>query len=188
MSEIILTGRKTQIKKKSLVSICVAQQAVFSLTRATSWENLFMPYVNNKGADQPAHPHSLISTFIVCCPDSIIPLLAVVEISRLWLVSSAEKTSSSCNRSQTRKTGFLMTWLNSNGTTLKACFLMTSYFVLQTWRKPTISWTSAATCSTRSAQIHIPRTWVPVATIPQSQHHPGRRLSSLTRTVHKTAE
>ena len=22
---------------------------------ATSWENLFMPYVNNKGADQPAH-------------------------------------------------------------------------------------------------------------------------------------
>ena len=28
---------------------------------ATSWENLFMPYVNNKGADQPAHPCSLIS-------------------------------------------------------------------------------------------------------------------------------
>ena len=24
---------------------------------AMSWENLFMPYANNKGADQPAHPH-----------------------------------------------------------------------------------------------------------------------------------
>ena len=23
---------------------------------ATSWENLFSPYANNKGADQPAHP------------------------------------------------------------------------------------------------------------------------------------
>ena len=33
---------------------------------ATSWENLFMPYMNNKGADQPAHPCSLISTFVVC--------------------------------------------------------------------------------------------------------------------------
>ena len=42
---------------------------------AMSWENLFMPYANNKGADQPVHPHSLISTFIVCCLDSRIPLL-----------------------------------------------------------------------------------------------------------------
>ena len=24
----------------------------------------FMPYANNKGADQPAHPRSLISTFV----------------------------------------------------------------------------------------------------------------------------
>ena len=31
---------------------------------AMSWENLFMPYANNKGADQPAHPHSLISAFV----------------------------------------------------------------------------------------------------------------------------
>ena len=34
---------------------------------ATSGENLFMPYANNKGADQPAHPLSRISTFIVRC-------------------------------------------------------------------------------------------------------------------------
>ena len=29
-----------------------------------------MLYVNNKGADQPAHPHSLISTFVVRCLDT----------------------------------------------------------------------------------------------------------------------
>ena len=34
---------------------------------ATLWENLFIPYVNNKGADQPAHSRSLISAFVVCC-------------------------------------------------------------------------------------------------------------------------
>ena len=49
---------------------------------ATSWENLFMPYANNKGADQPAHPRSLISAFVVRCLDSIIPLLVKAEISR----------------------------------------------------------------------------------------------------------
>ena len=31
-----------------------------------------MSYSNNKGADQPAHPRSLISTFVVRCLDSII--------------------------------------------------------------------------------------------------------------------
>ena len=33
-----------------------------------------MSYANNKGADQPAHPRSLISTFVVRCLDSIISL------------------------------------------------------------------------------------------------------------------
>ena len=36
---------------------------------ATSWENLFLPYANNKGADQPVHVHSLISAFVVPCLD-----------------------------------------------------------------------------------------------------------------------
>ena len=42
-----------------------------------------MSYANNKGADQPAHPRSLISTFVVCCLDSIISLDYIAEISRL---------------------------------------------------------------------------------------------------------
>ena len=50
---------------------------------ATSWENLIMAYVNNKGTDQPAHLRSLISTFVVRFLDSIIPLLSISEISQL---------------------------------------------------------------------------------------------------------
>ena len=42
-----------------------------------------MSYVNNKGADQPAHPRSLISAIVVCCLDSIISLHSVGEILRL---------------------------------------------------------------------------------------------------------
>ena len=41
-----------------------------------------MPYANNKGADQPAHPRSLISTFIVRCLDSMICILAISKVSR----------------------------------------------------------------------------------------------------------
>ena len=48
-----------------------------------------MPYVNNKGADQPAHPRSLISAFIVRCLDSIISLDPISEISRIELASVA---------------------------------------------------------------------------------------------------
>ena len=32
---------------------------------AMSWETLFMPYANNKGADQPVHPRSLIIAFVL---------------------------------------------------------------------------------------------------------------------------
>ena len=50
-----------------------------------------MSYANNKGADQPAHPRSLISIFVVCCLDSIISLDCIAEISRLLLASVAEQ-------------------------------------------------------------------------------------------------
>ena len=49
---------------------------------ATSWENLLIPYVNNKD-DQPAHPRSLISAFVVPCLDSTIPVRAISKVSRL---------------------------------------------------------------------------------------------------------
>ena len=49
--------------------------------------------------------------FVVCCLDSLIPLLAIAEISRLQLASAAEQATLSLNWSQTPKTGFLVTWL-----------------------------------------------------------------------------
>ena len=41
-----------------------------------------MPYANNKGAYQPAHPRSLISTFVVRCLDSMICILAISKVLR----------------------------------------------------------------------------------------------------------
>ena len=41
-----------------------------------------MPYANNKGADQPAHPRSLISAFVVRCLDSMICVLCSIQSSR----------------------------------------------------------------------------------------------------------
>ena len=46
-------------------------------------------YANNKGADQLAHPRSLISAFVVRCLNSIISLDSIAEISRLYLASVA---------------------------------------------------------------------------------------------------
>ena len=44
---------------------------------------LVLPYANNKGSDQPAHPRSLISAFDVRFLDSRIPTLAEFKLSRL---------------------------------------------------------------------------------------------------------
>ena len=74
---------------------------------AKSWENLFLPYVNDK-AQISLRIHLLISAFVVRCLDSVIPLLAIAEFSRPQLVSSAEQVGLSLSWSQTPKTGFLM--------------------------------------------------------------------------------
>ena len=63
--------------------IQVRQIQCIAYNWASSWENLFLPYAN-KGTDQPAHPRNQsISAFVICCLDSIIPLLAISKISRL---------------------------------------------------------------------------------------------------------
>ena len=61
---------------------------------ATSWGNLILPYANNKGADQPAHPRSLIIIFVVRCLDSIISLVSVSEnwsLFESFLVANPEE-------------------------------------------------------------------------------------------------
>ena len=52
---------------------------------ASSRENLFLPYANDKGADQPAHLHSVIGAFVVHCLACIIPIL---PISKIWRLAS----------------------------------------------------------------------------------------------------
>ena len=46
-----------------------------------------MPYADNKGADQIAHQHSLISAFVVHCS------LAISNVSRLYSASVSKQTS-----------------------------------------------------------------------------------------------
>ena len=70
--------------------------------------------MNNKGADQPTHPPSLISTFVVRCLDGTIPLVSITEISILQLVSVAEKIGLILIGSEIPKTGFLMTGLTED--------------------------------------------------------------------------
>ena len=55
-------------------------------------------FANNTGADQPAHPHSLISVFVIRFLESIICKLAEGEMTGLKLALS-----------DTPKTGFLAT-------------------------------------------------------------------------------
>ena len=52
-----------------------------------------MSYANNKDADQPAYPRSLISAFVVRCIDSVISLVSVTKSSSLMLASVAEQAS-----------------------------------------------------------------------------------------------
>ena len=67
-----------------------------------------MPYANNKGADQPAHPCSLISAFIVHCLDSIIhvSLVSISKFPSLMLASVAEQASLSLTWSETPEDTF----------------------------------------------------------------------------------
>ena len=45
--------------KYGAISLCI-----LFVIWAMSWENLLLPYANNKTADQPVHPHSLFSAFV----------------------------------------------------------------------------------------------------------------------------
>ena len=46
---------------------------------------------NNKGADQPAHSHSVIRAFVIPLLESIISRLSMREFLIFWLVSVAEQ-------------------------------------------------------------------------------------------------
>ena len=60
-----------------------------------------LSYVNNKGADQTAHPRSLTCAFVVRCLDSVMSLVSLTKISSLMLASVAEQASLSLTWSET---------------------------------------------------------------------------------------
>ena len=84
---------------------------ILLLSSKEPWENLFIPYANNKGADQPAHLHRLISTFVIRCLDSIISLVSISKIASRQLATVAEQACLSLTWLQTPKIGFLLTRL-----------------------------------------------------------------------------
>ena len=66
---------------------------------------------NKKGADQLAHPRSLISAFAIHKLNSIVSKLAPSEISLFYLISVAEGAGFGRILSETLKTGFVASML-----------------------------------------------------------------------------
>ena len=64
---------------------------------------------NNKGEDQPAHPRSVISNFVICLL-KVISRLATSETLIFLLACKAEETGLRLALSETQKTGFLTSW------------------------------------------------------------------------------
>ena len=73
-------------------SFTIARIINTAIIWASTREPCLRGFVNNTGADQPAHPRSLISAFFFCFLESIICKLAAGEISIFKLVSLAEET------------------------------------------------------------------------------------------------
>ena len=69
-------------------------------------ENLSSGIVNNKDADQPGHPRSLISTFVIHSYESNISKLATSKISIFQLVSVDEQAGLCMTQSETLEDGF----------------------------------------------------------------------------------
>ena len=63
--------------------MCSISGKVSKIVEPAHEQMCLLSYANNKGADQLAHPRSLISAFVVRCLDSIISLDSIAETSRL---------------------------------------------------------------------------------------------------------
>ena len=72
-------------EKENILNLKTAASVSFSIFIKINWastrENLSSGFANDTGADQPAHPRSLISAFVIHVLKSTIPKLATSEIS-----------------------------------------------------------------------------------------------------------
>ena len=80
--------------------------------------------MNNRSADQVAHPRSLISAFVIRCLDSIVPLVSIFEISSLYIASVAAQAGLSLPWSQTHDDRFS----HDEAHTKEAFYLISSSF------------------------------------------------------------
>ena len=62
------------------------------LTEPCHAKTCFMQYANNKDADQPKHPRSLISILVVRSLESIISIFLISKISSFSIASVVEQT------------------------------------------------------------------------------------------------
>ena len=69
-------------------------------------QHCLLGFANNTGVDQPVHPCSLISTFVIHFLESIISKLAISKISIFYLVSVAVETCLSLILLEAPRTGF----------------------------------------------------------------------------------
>ena len=69
-----------------LTFILMKQVAKFSMyplfSEPRHEKTCFMLFATNKATDQPAHPHSLISAFVVGCLDSMISKLVKLDVAQ----------------------------------------------------------------------------------------------------------
>ena len=70
-------GKCYQAHKRPLRGESVLSIHIWALTQ----QNQTMLHAHNKGTDQPLHVHSLISAFIICSLENILPKLVTCQIS-----------------------------------------------------------------------------------------------------------
>ena len=77
---VIITSNKLNGTLYTLTHTMV-NQGLSGYKWASTQENLSSGFANNKGTDQPAHLHSLISAFVIQLLESFISRLATSKIS-----------------------------------------------------------------------------------------------------------
>ena len=108
-AQITILSELYHISRKSNFASCflsVHGKMTYSNWTATK-KKLSSVICNNKGADQPAHPRSLISNFVICFL-KVISRLATRKTSIFLLACKAEETGLRLALSETQKTGFLV--------------------------------------------------------------------------------
>ena len=74
--------RSGRLDKKGLYTNFQEREWIVHIFEPCYEKTCLMPNANNKGADQPVGPCSLISDFVFHCLESIIPLDGIFKISR----------------------------------------------------------------------------------------------------------